>query len=76
MSPSAMVCLIDMFLIVFGQHWKSIAQWNKLHQALAMQTVLLNRISLVLVFSLDLLSVRKIEYHQTYPLNEYKTLCR
>ncbi len=34
MSPSATLWLTDVFLIVFGQQWSSMAQRNKIYQAL------------------------------------------
>ncbi len=43
------------FLIIFGQQWSSMAQRNKEYQALDTQTILVSRISslLVLAFSRD-----------------------
>lgn len=50
------------FLIDFGQQWTSVAQRNKLYQALDTQTVINSM--LVSVFSLDLLSIKIVEYIQ------------
>ena len=48
-----------MFLIVFGQQWSAVAQRNKLHQALAPQTIL-QWDQFIVAFSWDLLTIRKI----------------
>ncbi len=46
---------------VFGQHWSFVAQRNKIYQALNTQIILVRIHSLlVLFFSWDLLTVRKI----------------
>lgn len=61
MNMSTTVWLNDVFLISFGQHWSFMAQRNKIYQALGTQTILINRVSLllVLVFPWDLLSQKK-----------------
>lgn len=46
-SPSAIVWLVVVFLINFIQQWVSMAQKNKLYQALATNTILGSRINLL-----------------------------
>ncbi len=55
MAPTAKVWLTGVFLIVSGQQWSSMAQRNKIHQALATRTILVSRI-----LSLLVLTIRKI----------------
>lgn len=40
MSLSATLWLIDVFLIIFGQHWSCMAQKNEICQAFDTQTIL------------------------------------
>ena len=69
MSPSAAVWLTDVFLIVFVQQQRFMAQRNKIYQALNTHIILVSRIDslLVLVFSWDL-TITKTEYPQPHPL--------
>ncbi len=45
----ATVWLIDVFLILLGQLWRSMAQRNKIYQALDTQMIPLSRINSLLV---------------------------
>lgn len=45
------VQLINVFLIVFGQQWRSTAQRNKLHLGLATQSKLVCRLHSLLLWS-------------------------
>ncbi len=59
------VWLIDVFLIVFGQQYRFLAQRNKLCETLII-LVWINTL-LVLVFSCNLLTIRKnTEYHHPF----------
>lgn len=50
MSPSAEVCLTDMFLIGFGQQRRFTAQKNNIYQAFHEHTILVRKISSLLVW--------------------------
>ncbi len=61
MSPSATVRLTDVFLIVFGEQWSSVAQRNKQITLWIHRQKLVSRISslLVFVFPWDFLTIKK-----------------
>ncbi len=66
MSPSATLWLTDVFLIVFGQQWSSIAQRNNTHTILATHSLLLiiknYRMSLDLSFKHDFTVSSTVSY--------------
>lgn len=62
MSPSVTVRLIDVFLIVIGQQWNSIAQTNKIYQGFDTYTILT-----ILVFLWDLFTIGNL--YQTSALS-------
>ena len=69
MSHIEKIWLIDVFLTVFVQTLRPIAQRNKIYQALDTYTILASRMNSLLIWlcTWHLLRVRKLENYQLYP---------